>query len=143
MTMEVSIYNNKLIGNTRYNNYNIEDVPFKYLKWLAHSQYSDDKIKQYYLSIKDRESKESICIHCNKTKDLKDMTLSQESWNIKGLFQKSNVCQDCFDKRLALHSVKNIYESLGREFKEEEIPKEFIKVKIQMTRLKRIINSKS
>lgn len=143
MIMKITIQNNKLIGNTRYNNYNIEDVPFKYLKWIAHHQIGDIKVKNYYLNIRPQDSNESICIHCNATKPLFEMVPAQECFNIKGLFQKSNVCQDCNDKKLALTSVKNICESLGKEFKKEEIPEEFIKTKMQITRLKRIINSKS
>ena len=143
MIKRVTIIDGKLIGNTRYDQWDIKTVPGKYLKWLAHSQYCDQTVRDYYLTVRDPDTDESTCIHCNVTKKLSEMIPAQESWHIKGLFQKSNVCQDCFDRKLALVSAENICKSYGREFKEEDISEEFINAKIQLTRLKRVINQKT
>jgi len=136
------LHNGILKGNTKYNLQSIETIPFKYIKWLAQSQYCDDAIREYYLSVKNPEPVVSICIHCNETKPLEDMVPALESLNIKGVFHKSNVCQGCNDRKLALTSAKNICESFGMEFNEQDIPEEFIKAKMHITRTKRNVELK-
>lgn len=139
---KIILYNGILKGNTKYNLQPIENVPFKYIKWLAQSKYCDDNIREYYLSIKNLEPVVNICIHCNKTKPLKDMVSAMESLNIKGVFHKSNVCQDCSDKKLAFLSAKNICESFGIKFNEQNVSEQFIKVKMYIIKTKRIVKLK-
>jgi hypothetical protein len=86
---KVILHNGILKGNTKYNLQSIETIPFKYIKWLAQSQYCDDAIREYYLSVKNPEPVVSICIHCNETKPLEDMVPALESLNIKGVIYKS------------------------------------------------------
>jgi hypothetical protein len=139
----VILSDGKLIGNTKYHLKNVSDVPFKYLKWLAHSSICDQSVRDYYLTIAAENSQTSVCIHCNKQKNKSEMTPAQESWHIKGLYQNSNVCQDCYDQKLAIHSAKNIFQNIGIEIIEENIPKDFIDAKVQVTRMKRSINQKT
>jgi len=140
---KVFLQNNILIGNTKYHNWNIKDVPFKYLKWLAHSQYCDDNIREYYLSQINLKTK-SVCIHCNEEKELSEMVPPQKSWNIEGLTQNSNVCQNCYDRRLAITSIQNISKALDQgDICIYTIPESFIQSKMSITKLRRIINQKS
>lgn len=140
MIKEVTIIDDRLVGNTRYHLHKLEEIPFKYLKWLAHSQYSDQKVKDYYLSIKLKDPTECTCIHCKEVKTINEMVPQQKSWHIEGLLQKSNVCQNCYDKNLALTSARELHKSLGKEFIESNISQDFINAKIQLTRIIRIVN---
>lgn len=136
---KIFLVDNVLKGNTKYKNKHISEVPFKYIKWIAHNPISDQSIKNYYLENKPKDLETSQCIHCNEIKALEDMVPSMECFNLPGVFQKSNVCQDCYDKNLALNSAKSICSSFDVKFKESEIPEDFINAKIQITRLKRIV----
>jgi hypothetical protein len=118
-------------------------VPFKYIKWIAHNPISDQSVKDYYLQNKDPENETVICKHCEQSKTKEEMVPGTECFNLPGVFHKSNVCQDCYDKRLALHSVESICKNLGISYDEKEIPEDFINAKIQITRMKRKINQKT
>jgi len=140
--LRVWIHDNKLKGNTKYKDVSLEKIPFKYIKWIAHCATSDKSVKEYYLSLINESKKEYTCIHCKKTKDLKDMVQPYECQNIPGLTHETNVCQNCSDLNGALASTKGIFEHMGQELTESNIPVNFIKTKAKVIALRRKVNNK-
>jgi hypothetical protein len=140
--LKVWIHDNKLKGNTKYKDVSLEDIPFKYIKWIAHCSTSDKSVKEYYVSLLGTPKKDYTCIHCNQTKGLKDMVQPYECQNIPGLTHETNVCQNCSDLQGAITSAKSIFERMGQELNESNIPVDFVKTKANIIALKRKVNNK-
>jgi len=139
---EVHLENGIIVGG-RYNGQKVEDVPYKYLLWASRLMLARPNLIEYVVSLQNAHKNADVeCIHCKITKPKSEMIEGSESQYIQGIKHNSNVCQDCFDKKLA---KKQILEMLGKIIPNpsiDEVPVEFIEYKVLLLRFKRKLDKK-